>query len=87
MQLASIALGIAKPGETDGADSFIGGYNHEASFSVILTGMILVTCFIRDIRLPTKLAIIGYGFVMIFLANYRTATPCGVAAGRCGDPD
>lgn len=73
LQLLSIALHIPKPGETDGADSYIGGYNHEASFSILLLVGIFAACFIRDIRLPVKLGLIAYGFIAILLANYRTA--------------
>lgn len=73
LQLASIVLGIAKPGETDGADSFIGGYHHEAAFSVILASLVLAACLVRELRLSVKLGIVFYGFVAIALANYRTA--------------
>lgn len=73
LQLASIVLGIAKPGETDGADSFIGGYHHESAFSVILATFVLAACIVRDLRVTTKLGIVLYGFVAITFANYRTA--------------
>ena len=39
-QALSVGLGVGKAGESDGSISFIGGYNHEAAFSIVL-----VTCF------------------------------------------
>ena len=45
-----------KAGESDGSISFIGGYHHEASFSVVL-----VTCFAVALRAAPEL------FVRLFL--------------------
>lgn len=73
LQVMSVLLHMPKPGETDGADSYIGGYNHEAAFSIILLAAVLVVCFVKDIRLSNKLGMIAYGFFAIVLANYRTA--------------
>jgi hypothetical protein len=73
LQLLSVLLNISKPGETDGADSYIGGYNHEAGFSIMLLAGVLIVCLLRDIRLSAKLGLITYGFIAIVLANYRTA--------------
>ncbi|MEH3106942.1 MAG: hypothetical protein PGN09_06530 [Sphingomonas fennica] len=73
MQLLSIALNISKPGEDDNAASFIGGYNHEASFSLILAGALLTVCLIRGMGARMKLGLIFYGVVAIMAANYRTA--------------
>lgn len=73
MQLLSVVLNIAKPGETDGADSYIGGYNHEAAFSIVLLSAILIVCLMRNLRLPIRFGLIIYGFAAIVLANYRTA--------------
>lgn len=73
LQLISVFLHIVKPGETDGADSYIGGYYHEAAFSVMLLAAVLISCLIKNIKLLLKLALIFYSFTSIVLANYRTA--------------
>lgn len=73
LQILSVMLHVPKVGETDGADSYIGGYNHEASFSIVLLVGILAACLIRDIRLPAKLGLLAYGVMAILLANYRTS--------------
>lgn len=73
LQFLSVVLHIPKPGETDGADSYIGGYNHEASFSIILLIGILTICLIRNIHFRARLGMIVYSFIAILLANYRTA--------------
>lgn len=72
LQFLSIVLGVVKPGEVDGADSYIGGFNHEGGFSVALAGGLLVACF-TGLRLRFRIGLIVLGIVGILLANYRTA--------------
>lgn len=73
LQAASIVLGIAKATESDGSTSYIGGYNHEASFSIILLTGLLVAALHPAIRAAPKLAIVTLSIAGIAAANYRTA--------------
>jgi hypothetical protein len=72
-QALSVAFGISKLTETDvTATSFIGGYNHEAAFSVMLTTCLTVTCFTERLNKTLKLGLILACIGGIVLANYRT---------------
>jgi hypothetical protein len=72
-QFASFALGISKATETDvNAESFIGGYNHEAAFSVTLATCLVVACFSERLNQYIKTGMLVACLVGIFLANYRT---------------
>lgn len=74
--LASLALGHAKANEIDGSISYIGGYSHEAAFSIILATLLGLTLLRywqeREYvdgackTLPLLL------FVLLLLVNYRT---------------
>ncbi len=72
-QALSLALGISKHTETDEtAASFIGGYNHEAAFSVALAGCLTVVCFTERLSKHVKFSLVVLCVASIFLANYRT---------------
>lgn len=72
-QLMSIVFGYGKLTETDvTAMSYIGGYNHEAAFSVMLATCLTAACFATRINKTLKFAIIVVSVVGILLANYRT---------------
>jgi hypothetical protein len=72
-QALSIAFGISKNTEAGaGSVSFIGGYNHEAAFSVTLATCLTVACFAERISKPLKTGIILACVLGIVLANYRT---------------
>lgn len=73
LQILSIVLGEAKATENDGSASYIGGYNHEAAFSMIIVGFILVLSWLE--RKTIKLhSLIFFGMVfLLILVNYRTA--------------
>lgn len=73
LQGLSIALGAGKASETDGSISFIGGFSHEAAFS-----MVLVTCFAVASLAPRLNPVVRAGLLTacvigIFAANYRTS--------------
>jgi hypothetical protein len=71
LQWISVASGLQSTNE-DGSPSFIGGYQQEQGFSIILLSFLFVTCLARRIRVTPaywRLAIAGAGLV---LANYRT---------------
>jgi hypothetical protein len=72
-QALSLALGVSKHTETDvTAVSYIGGYNHEAVFSVILATCLTVACFADRLSRYAKAGIILACVIGIVLANYRT---------------
>jgi hypothetical protein len=73
LQLASIALGLPKASEADGSASYIGGFNHEAAFSVVLAAGLMVVCLSRRMGAGLKGLMIVVCCVAIVLANYRTA--------------
>lgn len=73
LQALSIALGAGKASESDGSISFIGGFSHEAAFS-----MVLVTCFALASLAPRLNPAVRAGLLTacvigIFAANYRTS--------------
>jgi hypothetical protein len=72
-QALSVAFGVGKATETDAnAVSYIGGYNHEAVFSVILATCLVVACFNERLNRLVKNAIILACVAGVVLANYRT---------------
>lgn len=73
LQFASLALGIDKATESDGSASYIGGYNHEASFSIILLTGLLAAVLHPALKSGYKLAIAAICIGGIVAANYRTA--------------
>lgn len=78
LQAASLVLHIAKATESDGSASYIGGYNHEASFSIILLTGLLVAALHPALKSRYKLGIAAICIGGIVAANYRTAI---IAAG------
>ncbi|WP_176473184.1 O-antigen ligase family protein [Sphingomonas lenta] len=73
LQIAGLALGIVKQSELDGSAAYIGGYQHEASFAVLLCGTMLAICLVRRFDFRLKLAMVGWVLLGLLLANYRTA--------------
>lgn len=73
LQICSILLGESKITDSDGQLSYIGGYFHEAGFSMIIVGfMILVSLLPKNtIKFQSTLFLLGVFF--IYLTNYRTA--------------
>ena len=72
-QLLSVVFGVSKATETDvTAASYIGGYNHEAVFSVILATCLTAACFTERLNRYVKTGIILACMLGIVLANYRT---------------
>ena len=72
LQVLSIVLGVAKATEADGSVSYIGGYNHEAAFSVVLALGLFLAAFAISFALWKRLAILATFIGGIFIANYRT---------------
>lgn len=71
-QLGTIVLNIPKAAEADGSASYIGGYQHEAAFSVILSIGLLVAAIQTKMKSRYIFLLFIIGTVGIILANYRT---------------
>jgi len=72
-QALSVGLGISKAGEADGSVSFIGGYNHEASFSIVLVTCFAVASLAPRVNPAVRLFLLVACLAGIFAANYRTS--------------
>jgi len=73
LQAASVALGVAKAAESaPGSESYIGGFNHEAVFSVIMATGLTVACLAPRLSKPVRFALLAVFIGGIVLANYRT---------------
>lgn len=72
-QILSLATGLVKASELDGSRSYIGGYNHEAAFSVALVTFFFVVSFAEGLRRWVKFGLLGLIFTGVLLANYRTS--------------
>ncbi|MEO6256505.1 MAG: hypothetical protein ABIO69_06835 [Sphingomicrobium sp.] len=72
-QALSLILNISKTDSLTGSRNFIGGYDHEAAFSVALIALFIVAGVSRAIPRGLKIAIVPITVVSIMLANYRTA--------------
>lgn len=72
-QLLAMPLGITKAGESDGSASYIGGFNHEAAFSLLLVTAVLVTCLAERLRFPVRIGVLLWCVAGLLLANYRTS--------------
>jgi len=78
LQALSIILGIHTAAENytaaeeGGSNSFIGGYNHEANFSIILATCFIVACMSTAVRGIIKSGLLLISLVGIYFANYRT---------------
>src|SRR3546814_3481441 len=64
-QILSVATGLVKASELDGSRSYIGGYNHEAPFSVALVTFFIVASFATGLRRWVKFALLALIFTGI----------------------
>lgn len=71
-QALSLALNLPKGSEDGDGLVWIGGYNHEAAFSVALMTGFLVGCFARSAPRMVRVAFLAATFCAILLAGYRT---------------
>jgi len=72
-QMISVVLGVKKIGEdSDSSISYVGGYNHEGAFSIIMTTGLVISSFATDLKRPVRLGIFFICVASIVLANYRT---------------
>ena len=73
LQVLSIILGEAKATEADGSTSYIGGYNHEAAFSMIIVSFIFVLGLVNRSAISFRTTLFTIAVVLLVLVNYRTA--------------
>jgi hypothetical protein len=71
LQWISVALGLQSTNE-DGSPSFIGGYQQEQGFSIILLTFLFVTCFSKGISATAAYGRLALAAAGLVLANYRT---------------
>lgn len=71
-QVLSLALNLPKGSEDGDGLVWIGGYNHEAAFSVAMMTGFLVGCFARSAPRAIRVAFLTATFLGILLAGYRT---------------
>lgn len=72
-QILSVATGLVKASELDGSRSYIGGYNHEAAFSVALVTFFIVVSFATGLARWLKFTLLALIFAGVVIANYRTS--------------
>jgi len=73
LQVLSIVFGQAKAAEADGSTSYIGGYNHEAAFSMIIVSFIFVVGLIERGSIQFRASLFTLSVFLLVLVNYRTA--------------
>ena len=73
LQILSVLLGEVKATEADGSASYIGGYNHEAAFSMIIAAFVLITGLLSPTVIRYRGALFALGCVLLVLVNYRTS--------------
>jgi hypothetical protein len=72
-QALSIGLGVGKATESDGSVSYIGGFNHEAAFSVVLITCLAVTALVPRMHPVARFGLLAACLGGVVLANYRTS--------------
>ncbi|MCF8708217.1 O-antigen ligase family protein [Rhizorhapis sp. SPR117] len=72
-QWLSLALHLPKGSEAGDGLVWIGGYNHEAAFSVALTAAFIIGCLAHRLHPALRFGFLAATLIGIFLAGYRTA--------------
>ncbi len=72
LQLLSIVMGLGKATENDGSVSYIGGFNHEAAFSIVLMTFTTLVTFMTSGSTWRRNGFFSLGVFGIIMANYRT---------------
>ena len=72
LQMLAFLMGQAKSGESDGSVSYVGGYNHEGPFSVVLATALMIACIVRTMPLWVRASTVIGAVIGISLADYRT---------------
>ena len=72
LQVMSIFLGHSKATEADGSVSFVGGYNHEAVFSILVFTFLCMLTLVSKKKIKFQNALIIISIFSLIMANYRT---------------
>src|SRR3546814_12687470 len=72
-QWLSLGLNLPKGSETGDGLVWIGGYNHEAAFSVALSTGFVIDCLAYKLHPLLRFGFLGITLIGIFLAGHRTA--------------
>lgn len=73
MQVLALATGTKKITPQDSSVSYLGGFYHEAAFSMLLCASLLVVCISPQMAFRKRLTWLVVLSVALLLANYRTA--------------
>ncbi|QRM33395.1 O-antigen ligase family protein [Microvirga sp. VF16] len=73
LQALSVVVGLGKFSVSDNSICYIGGYNHEAAFSIIMLTFLYCSCFLEPDRPILTAMCIPIALVALLLANYRTS--------------
>jgi len=73
LQALSVALGVSKASASDGSVSFVGGYSHEASLSMVLVTCFAVASFAPGLHPALRVGLLTASVIGVFAANYRTS--------------
>ena len=73
LQVLSILMGYAKQTEADGSASFIGGYNHEAVFSIVILTFLFLVVLLNRKYIKFQPFVVAFAIFCLLMANYRTA--------------
>ncbi|MXQ13568.1 O-antigen ligase family protein [Microvirga makkahensis] len=88
LQVLSVAMGLGKFSISDSSICYIGGYNHEAAFSIIMLTFLYCSFFLESDRPFLTAICVPIALMALLLANYRTsllaAIPITVAAPLIG---
>jgi hypothetical protein len=72
-QALSVVLQVSRAAESDGSVSYIGGYNHEAAFSIVLVTCFAVASMAPRLNPAARLGLLTACMAGILAANYRTS--------------
>lgn len=73
LQVFSFLLGEVKATEADGSASYIGGYNHEAAFSMIIASFVFVIGLTERGSIKFRSLLFTLAVILLILVNYRTS--------------
>ena len=73
LQVFSLLLGEVKATEADGSASYIGGYNHEAAFSMIIASFVFVIGLTERGSIRFRSLLFTSAVILLMLVNYRTS--------------
>lgn len=72
-QALSVGLDVSKATESDGSISYIGGFNHEAAFSIVLITCLSVTTLAPRLHPLVRFTLLAACLAGVVIANYRTS--------------